>query len=230
MSADPITIFRKTWGTYQKVISNNLMFHKEISEAVAKRYETHSGQLRLLDLGCGDASHITNILKPGQLAEYCGCDLSPYALDDAGINLAPLGIPVTLLCRDMLAVLHEVDENHFDIVYSSYALHHLPVEAKQTFFTQCRRALSLDGCIILVDIMREEEQSRTEYLCHYNKTVRTQWQALTPDERNQVQEHIRSCDFPETPSTLETLARHAGFTRCRRLEKRTWHEAWCYEA
>ena len=229
MSADPITIFRKAWGTYQKVIGHNLMFHREITASVAKLPATKPGPLRLLDLGCGDASHISKIFRPGQLAEYCGCDLSQYALDEARKNLEPFGATISLCCEDMLAVLRKAPATHFDIVYSSYALHHLATEEKQTFFDECRRVLRENGSVLLIDVMRDEEQSRQEYLYSYNRTVRTQWDALSLDERNQVQEHIRSCDFPETPSTLEKLARNAGFSNCRRLEKQTWHEAWCYE-
>lgn len=229
MSADPITIFRKTWGTYQKVIRHNLMFHREISAAVARLFEASHRPLIFADLGCGDATHILQLLRPGQLAEYCGCDLCAYALDEARKNLEPYGAAINLCCKDMLAVLREAPDNHFDVVYSSYALHHLSTDDKQTFFTQCRRALRENGRLVLVDVMREEEQTRPEYLCGYNRTVRMQWEALSHDERNQVQEHIRSCDFPETPSTFEMLARNAGFTTIRRLEKRTWHEAWCYE-
>lgn len=229
MSTDPITIFRKTWATYQKVISNNLMFHREISAAVSQLFKANGEPLRLIDLGCGDASHILKLLEPGELAEYCGCDLSQYALDEARKNLEPFGAAINLCCKDMLSVLKEAPANHFDIVYSSYALHHLPAEGKLEVFTECHRALRDNGSMILVDVMRDEGQARQEYLYSYNKAVRTQWEALTPDERNQVQEHIRSCDFPETASTLEQLARNAGFTKCRRLEKQTWHEAWCYE-
>jgi ubiquinone/menaquinone biosynthesis C-methylase UbiE len=229
MSTDPITIFRKTWGTYQKVISNNLMYHREITAAVTERFERSHSPLHLIDLGCGDASHILKLLKPGQIAEYCGCDLSQFALDEARKLLEPYGAAINLCCTDMLAVLSRAPASHFDIVYSSYALHHLPTESKQIIFTECRRALHDNGCLILVDVMRDEGQSRPEYLYSYNRTVRTQWEPLTPDERNQVQEHIRNCDFPETASTLEQLARNAGFSNCRRLEKQTWHEAWCYE-
>lgn len=230
MSADPITIFRKTWGTYQKVISHNLMFHREITAAVATLFDSRPGPLHLIDLGCGDASHILKLLKPGQLEAYCGCDLSQFALDEARKNLEPFGAVINLCCNDMLTVLRQAQADHYDIVYSSYALHHLPTEGKQTLFTECRRILRANGALILVDVMRDEGQARQEYLYSYNKTVRTQWAALTPDERNQVQEHIRNCDFPEQASTLEQLARSAGFTNCRRLEKQTWHEAWCFEA
>ncbi|UWX57448.1 methyltransferase domain-containing protein [Chlorobaculum sp. MV4-Y] len=229
MSADPITIFRKTWGAYQKVISHNLMFHREIATAVATLFESRPGPLHLIDLGCGDASHIVKLFKPGQLEEYCGCDLSQFALDKARKNLEPFGAAVNLCSKDMLSALREAPESHYDIVYSSYALHHPPAESKQAVFSECRHVLRDNGCIILVDVMRDEGQARQEYLYSYNKTVRTQWEALTPDERNQVQEHIRSCDFPETASTLEQLARNAGFSKCQRLEKQTWHEAWCYE-
>ena len=230
MNADPIYIFRKTWGTYQKVISNNLMFHREITAAVRKLLATRQGPLNVLDLGCGDAAHIGKILNPGQVAEYCGCDLSPYALDVARNNLEPFGIRVNLLCRDMVAVLREAPANHFDVVYSGYALHHLSTEDKQVFFTECCRTLRDNGCVILVDVMREEGQARPAYLDDYNGAVATQWDALTRHERDQVQEHIRNCDFPETPTGLQKLAKNAGLTNCRKLEKRTWHEAWCFQA
>lgn len=230
MSTDPISIFRKTWATYQKVISHNLMFHREISAAVSQLFAARHEPLRMIDLGCGDASHIAKLLKPGQLAEYCGCDLSQFALDEARKTLEPFGAAINLCCTDMLAMLKQAPATHYDIVYSSYALHHLPVEGKQNFFTECRRILRGNGLVILIDVMRDEGQSRPEYLYSYNKTVRMQWEALSPDERNQVQEHIRNCDFPEPASALEELARKAGFSNCQRLEKQTWHEAWRYEA
>ncbi|WP_040433422.1 class I SAM-dependent methyltransferase [Chlorobium ferrooxidans] len=230
MKIDPIYIFRKTWATYQKVISHNLMFHREMLTAVKKLLESHPGPLNVLDLGCGDATHIGKMLNPGQVAEYCGCDLSPYALDVARKNLEPFGARVNLLCRDMVAVLREAPANHFDVVYSGYALHHLSLEEKQTFFTESRRTLRQNGQVILVDVMREEEQPRPAYLDSYNGAVAARWEALTTHERDQVQEHIRNCDFPETPTDLRMLAGKAGLTICRRLEKQTWHEAWCYSA
>ncbi len=230
MKTDPIYIFRKTWATYQKVISNNLMFHREILTAVKKLLESRQETLNILDLGCGDATHIGKILSPGQVAEYCGCDLSPYALDVAKNNLEPFGISVNLLCRDMVAVLREAPDNHFDVVYSGYALHHLSTDEKQIFFTECQRTLRENGCVILVDVMLEEEQARNAYLDCYNGAVATQWEALTAHERKQVQEHIRNCDFPETPADMQMLASNAGLTNCQRLEKQTWHEAWCYFA
>jgi hypothetical protein len=83
--------------------------------------------------------------------------------------------------------------------------------------------------VILVDVMREEGQARPEYLDDYNEAVATQWDALTKAERDEVQEHIRNCDFPETPSLMQSLAQNAGLKNCRKLEKRTWHEVWCYQ-
>ncbi len=230
MKTDPIYIFRKTWATYQKVISNNLMFHREILDSVRTLLENRPEALNLLDLGCGDATHIGKVLNPGQVAEYCGCDLSPYALDVARNNLEPFGISVNLHCRDMVEVLKDAPENHFDVVYSGYALHHLSTEKKQIFFTECRRTLRENGYVIVVDVMREEGVARPAYLDGYNGVVATHWKALTHHERKQVQEHIRNCDFPETPSVMQMMASNAGLTNCRRLEKRTWHEAWCYFA
>lgn len=225
---DPVRFFRETWGTYQKVISGNHMFHREIATAVRKVTGSLPGPLQVLDLGCGDAAGIPAILEPEEVAGYRGCDLSPHALDIARNNLAPLGNRAELLCRDMIAVLKEAPGNHFDVVYSSYALHHLYIREKQVFYNECRRVLRDNGCMILVDVMRDEGESREDYFDSYTEAVQNDWTALADIEKTRLEEHIRSCDYPEPSSLLVTLAENAGLETCRRLEKHSWHQAWCY--
>jgi len=225
---DPIDVFRAQWGTYQKVIRENYMFHREISAAYRTMIDTLPGPLKVLDLGCGDACQICDILPPGRVTEYSGCDLSRQALDIARKNLAPFGNRVRLLCDDMLAVLKAAPDNHFDVACSSYALHHLSFEQKKTFFIECRRTLRDKGVFILADIMREEDETPADYYDRYIGRMVTEWVTLTESEQSSVQEHIRSCDYPESPSVLQSMAHEADFHRCQQLEKRTWHQAWCY--
>lgn len=229
-AADPIEVFRADWGTYQTVIRENCMFHREISVAVGTLLEAFPGPLTVLDLGCGDASRITEMFKPGKVAEYCGCDLSREALDAARVNLKPFGNRAELLCREMLAVLRDAPEGHYDVVYSSYALHHLPFGEKQAFFNECSRTLRGTGLLILADIMREEGETLSGYYDRYIETMDAEWSGLTGTERGNIQEHIRSCDFPETSADLQSLAENAGLNNSWRLEKCTWHQVWCYRA
>jgi ubiquinone/menaquinone biosynthesis C-methylase UbiE len=225
-SADPIEVFRRAWGTYRKVIRENYMFHREISAAQRKMLETVPGALDVLDLGCGDASQIGDMFDAVKIGTYCGCDLSLHALDEARQNLEPLGKRAELLCRDMLAVLRESPGEHFDVVYSSYVLHHLPQEEKQDFFHECRRVLRGNGMLILADIMREEGETLPDYFDRYIERMDTDWVMLSMNERSSIQEHIRSCDFPEPPSLLQSMAALAGFRDSQNLEKQTWHQAW----
>lgn len=229
-AVDPIEVFRERWGIYQTVIREDYMFHREISAAVGKLLDAVAVPLRFLDLGCGDACQIGKILKPGDVVEYRGCDLSAQALDVARENLLPFGNSVQLLCMDMLAVLKAAPANHFDAAYSCFALHHLPFLQKKMFFTECRRVLRDGGVFILADIMREEDESPAAYFERYIETMERDWLKLTETEQAGIQEHIRSCDYPEPPSVLESMALEAGFRGSRRLEKRTWHQAWCYRA
>ncbi|NTV99144.1 MAG: class I SAM-dependent methyltransferase [Chlorobiaceae bacterium] len=229
-AADPIEVFRADWGTYQTVIRENYMFHRDISASVGKLLEALPGPLKVLDLGCGDSSQVVEMFRPGQVAEYCGCDLSREALDAARVNLGPFGNRAELLCKDMLAVLRDAPDAHYDLVYSSYALHHLPFEEKQLFFSECRRTLHGTGLLILADIMREEGETMSGYYDRYIETMDAQWVALSDIERGSIQEHIRGCDFPEPSSVLLSMAEREGLRNPVRLEKRTWHQAWCYQA
>ena len=55
----------------------------------------------------------------------------------------------------MLDGLSQVDEP-FDVVFSSFALHHLAYDEKRRFFDLSHRAMKQDGVLLLVDVMRED--------------------------------------------------------------------------
>lgn len=125
--ASPVAIFMKSWQIYQEIIKHNYMFHRELSEATQTALQAiQTGQtLRILDLGCGDASMALPFLSSNQIAMYTGCDLSQPALDIAKSELDTSGIPHRLLCDDMVRVAIEQADGSMDLVFSSYALHHL---------------------------------------------------------------------------------------------------------
>ncbi len=229
-AVDPIEVFREQWGTYQTVVRENYMFHREISYAFRKMLDTLQGPFKVLDLGCGDACQVGEILNPDMVAEYLGCDLSDQALDIARHNLAPFRKRFELHCKDMLSMLKKSPDRHFDVVYSCYALHHLPFEQKQVFFIECCRVMSEKGVFILADIMREEGESTERYYDRYITRMKKDWLELTDNELASIQGHIECCDYPETSSVLRSLAFNAGMKNSRRLEKCTWHQAWCYRA
>ena len=228
-AADPVQLFRETWTTYQKIIASDYMFHRELTRAIASSLMTlPDTPLSVLDLGCGDASQITGILNAHHIAEYRGCDLSLTALELARHHLEPLGSRVVLLCEDMLSVLRQAPGNHYDLVFSSFALHHLSSEHKSEFFTHSRRVLRENGCVILLDIMREIDETRQDYLDKYFAAAATQWTELAGVELSRVENHARNCDFPETSAALQGMALSAGLDDAELLDKCTWHHAWRY--
>ncbi|MFW9611066.1 MAG: hypothetical protein ACMV0J_02575 [Fluviibacter sp.] len=65
-----VDLFQKSWRVYQDIIEHNYMFHREISAACRTMLQHFQpGQrLRILDLGCGDASMVLPLLAPDRIA------------------------------------------------------------------------------------------------------------------------------------------------------------------
>ena len=226
---NPIEIFQDGWSIYKKVLDNNYMFHREIygglRSFIEQRYWQRS--ITVLELGCGDASQTAAALTDCQVSLYQGCDLSEVALQHAAQNLAALQCEVRLACADMLDTLAN-GPGEFDIVFSSFALHHLNLDEKRRFFSLSHGALKDDGVLLLVDVMREEHEDRTTYLQAYLDYAAEHWQALSKAEFLAVRSHIEENDFPETAATYAAIAQDTGFSRGQQLNQHTWHRTWCF--
>src|SRR2546423_607992 len=103
----------------------------DVRRILADRYETRP--FVLLDLGCGSARHLARALQGRSVSRYVGYDLSDVALAHARRNLTGLGCPVELHRGDLLESLR-VGGEKFDVVLTSFALHHLAAAQKSTFF------------------------------------------------------------------------------------------------
>jgi SAM-dependent methyltransferase len=127
--------FFDEWSIYDQVLDRNYMYHDEIfrdvKRVLADRYETRP--FVLLDLGCGSARHLARALQGRSVSRYVGYDLSDVALAHARRNLTGLGCPVDLRRGDLLDGLRTGVEK-FDVIFTSFALHHLATAQKATFF------------------------------------------------------------------------------------------------
>lgn len=225
-----VEVFLKSWQVYQDIIAHNYMFHREISVAARSALTTFKPDrsLRVLDLGCGDASMVLPLLSADRVSRYIGCDLSQPALDIARTQLDAQQIPNQLICDDMLLVASELPNASADVVFSSYAIHHLNAINKQRILEDIARVLVPGGCLVLIDIFREPEEDRTAYMRNYMGVVLDQWANLSPESRDLVIDHATAYDFPEHPRFYETQCIGNGFAPGTRLAKHTWHEAWLY--
>ena len=225
-----VDVFLKSWQVYQDIIQHNYMFHQEISRTVRDALERFKpGQsLSVLDLGCGDGSMKLPLLPANRIATYTGCDLSKPALDLAQGQLERLNIQSTLVCDDMLKVVAEQPEQSVDLVFSSYAIHHLNANNKQRLVEHTSRALTPGGQFVLIDIFRDPTEDRAAYMRHYMDVLRKTWLKLSPQAQALVVNHATEYDFPEQPAFYQTLGYKLGLDSGQRLAKHTWHEAWLF--
>lgn len=223
MSDSSATAFFNSWQTYRKVVAANYMYHNEIQADISRLLQAHAGSgFSLLDLGCGDAATLAPLLAGLPLRHYRGIDLSEPALALAAQNLQFLSCPVDLAHRDILAAL-EADADQYEVIYSSFALHHLATQEKGTFFRLVAQRLAANGVLILTDVVREEDESLPVYLNHYCDWLARDWGALNADEIAAICEHIKNNDRPETFGELQALAEAAGLAEAEDVAQYGWH-------
>jgi len=215
--------FVDTWKVYHKIVAGNYMFHRQIYTEVERRLNEYSERpISLLDLGCGEATHIAPVLSKLNLISYHGIDLSEVALDLAARNLASLACHKTFHHADMLEFLQR-DTDSYEVIFSSFALHHLTTADKQAFFRACRERLRPEGRFILIDVARDENQDLPAYLDAYCGRMESEWSSLTPEELRFAVTHVRENDLPERVSDLRAMAAEAGFTDFQDIQHHTWH-------
>jgi SAM-dependent methyltransferase len=227
---DNTTIFRQSWSTYDTITEKNYMFHRELYRHVADlllaRHQT--GPYRMLDLGCGSARFLAPCLQGAAPAYYQGVDLSLAALEEARKHLR--GLPrVSFIHNDMLQAVEE-DDSAYDIIFSGFALHHLDANAKQRFFHACASRLKPNGTFILIDLVREEGQTREQYLNDYVGVMRTSWTEVRSDQLEEACAHITAYDFPETIGDLSRMARQATLPKTRLLNRFAQHHILLFSA
>jgi cyclopropane fatty-acyl-phospholipid synthase-like methyltransferase len=218
--------FFNAWAIYRKVLINNYMHHREIYQAItdllAEQWE--SRPFKLLDLGCGDASFLAPALQGRAIQHYMGFDLSDPALALAAANIGPLGCKAELINIDFIEGLAQTHER-FDIVFTSYALHHLTQEEKAEFFRLAHTVLTENGLLLIIDVMREPDETLSMYLDNYCRWLREEWLEFDEQDFTAIIQHIRHSDMPETVSGLSALAEAAAFHPATSLHYLTWHQA-----
>jgi SAM-dependent methyltransferase len=221
--------FFDEWAIYAHVLEQNYMYHDEIyrdvQQVFADRYRNRP--FALLDLGCGSAGHLVRALQGRSVARYIGYDLSAVALAHAERNLSVLGCQVELRRGDLLEGLRRGAEK-YDVIFTSFALHHLTAVEKSTFFQFAYPRLNQDGMLVLIDTMRDEAEDRDLYLDRYCDWIRMRFRTLSINALDLLCTHIRNSDFPETTVTLEAMATRGGFGPPIELDRFYWHHTWLF--
>jgi len=227
MIKNPTELFTDGWTAYEKVLKHNYLFHEEIYSDIKKYIGSRNlkNSLDMLEAGCGDASQTIKLFHDLDLQYYHGIDLSSFALGIAKKNLEPFKIKFNLECGDILERMSHVS-SQFDIVFTSFAIHHLQLKEKQKFFNLAIEKLKDNGILIYVDVMKEfEKQDRTTYINSYLHYAKEHWNELDKKEMEAVNEHVSHYDFAESLEANVLLAKNSGFRDYTKLGHHTWHQA-----
>lgn len=199
------------WTTYEKVVGGDYMHHRRyfgaVSVFLASRFDR---PLRMLDLGCGDATPVLPLFDHIDVDSYTGVDPSAPALERARANLARYSIDATFLDCTMEEITDRFT-GPFDVILASFALHHLPQSNKQELLQSCFSLLATDGIVAIIDVFRDGTESREQWLDRWEADARERFVALEPHEIERLVSHVRDNDLPETMAGLGEIARAAGF-------------------
>jgi SAM-dependent methyltransferase len=212
MNPLPAILFSDNWNVYQKIIANNYMLHKEFSRATIEALAQAAIPIKsVLDLGCGDAQLIAKDLATINIDSYMGYDLSEAALAQAEHFLQNLAARKTL-CLGRMENLLASSKECWDLIYSSYAIHHLSDEGKQEIMQEVYYHLNPKGLFLMIDVMRKKDQSRDAYMDYYIGGIRQNWPGLEVREHDMIANHIHEYDFPAIDTDLIDWATNIGFS------------------
>ena len=189
------TLFDRLAETYDQDIidsDNRDLFpfagYQKIMDFIASDIEkqSHLGRCRILDLGIG-TGNLEAKIKPERI-ELTGVDLSEKMLEVAQLKLPG----ATLYCADFLQGLPpEIQNDKFDFILSTYALHHLDFPAWMEYITYLSQHLTVFGKIYIGDILfLTESEKRACQIEHTREWDEDEYYHVYEQIASQICEHL----------------------------------------
>lgn len=118
---------------------------------------------KVLDLGCGDGLYVHELLKTHDSIEAILVDASPEMLDAAKKRLTGFKNVrfVQASFQDLLA--SDVLKEKFHFVLSSFAIHHLTMDEKETLFAYIYSLLNTGGFFVNIDVVLSPTEKIEEW-------------------------------------------------------------------
>jgi len=206
--------FFEIWALYQQVIKHNYMLHEEVIEQLINDLSARGEKpLSILELGCGDAYTVSQVMKKINIAKYYGIDLSEMALTFAQDNLNESINDLTLINGDLVAEINNISQQ-FDIILAGFSLHHLKREDKNQVLSECKKRLYPDGTLIVYDIVHNENETQKEFLARCVKHFKKNWTQLSQEQLDSACQHVIDHDIPESFHGWQALAKGNYFNSC----------------
>lgn len=116
----------------------------------------------VLDLGAGTGNTIRAL---PQDCEVTAVDISVKMIEIAKLKLADRS--VSYVIGDILDYITRAPLQHFDVIVSTYALHHLTPQEREHLFTAIRRRSDAHPHILVGDLMYRNEADRNRILLKF---------------------------------------------------------------
>lgn len=199
--------FNDHWQKYQATVQSNTLYHREMMSTLDSFINNNIGNkpFSMVDAGCGDCSMLAPVIRDKMLNRYIGIDGAQDVLQLAAQALVDLNCEKQFICDNMQNAIATIPANN-DIIFTSYAVHHLSHEQKSEFIQHCHHKLNSGGYFIMVDGVLKENQTRDEWLDELENRVQLT-QSLSPEELKMRMQHPRQDDFPEAISTFREIAK-----------------------
>lgn len=199
--------FNKHWQRYRSSVEHNTLYHREMLSALRQflKVNMQGRAFSFVDVGCGDSSTIAPILADTSVKKYIGIDAAADVLKMAANSMMPLKCEKQFIADDMTNAINQL-VSPVDIIYTSYAVHHLSATDKMSFIADCKRQLVPGGFLLMVDIVRRKNQTRDECLSALERRMQITIPNVTAEEITERMQHPRADDFPELIDNFEEVA------------------------
>jgi hypothetical protein len=203
--------FQKQWAGYQKLVDTDALSTRATARILKETLRnTFAQPFSLLDIACGDASTMREALPGTGVRHYHGIDLSEPALELAAANLKDMPFEVELDHEDFVEAVTRRPEPA-DAAWCSLSVHHLQTDGKRDLLAALHA--STRDFVMIYEPTRLPGESREAYLARFRRVNETLWSMLTREEWAQIDHHVTTSDYPETPESWLELGREAGFSK-----------------
>lgn len=188
---------------------NHMLVELDLSEfygAVADCFPERSGEVSLLDLGCGTGLELSRLYEKMPGLCVTGVDLSREMLKVLKRNHPDRKL--TLICGSYFDA--ELGEESHDFALSTYSLHHFSEDEKTALYARIRGALKDGGVYVEGDYTCKTPE---EQRCYLEESARLRAEAGVSGGAYHI-------DTPFTAETQLRLLKTAGFKNVRLV--RAW--------